>query len=221
MAFFILTYRFVFMGGGWVMNDEALPSYKESLLNMRTGLDFLKETFNVRPKIGWQIDPFGSSALTVSVLHKLGYEVLVENRISQNFKNQLKKEDGFNFYWQGHQVSPKKEDVNLFTHIIQRHYNLPQVWSESQFIRTNIQRYEPLVFNAEISPTMEAIDNLVHGKPQKEYHVMLHAGDDFTFVQADKLFQKYDELIVQLEKVIIIFVFPKPKYRRRIASTWE
>jgi hypothetical protein len=178
--------RLVFMGGGWVMNDEALPSYKETMLNMRTGLDFLKETFNVRPKIGWQIDPFGSSALTVAVLHKLGYEALVENRISANFKQKLSEEDGFNFYWQGHQVSKNKEETNLFTHIIQRHYNLPQVWSEDQFLYKSVVTYKGVVYNVEVKPTVDAIDHISHNTANK-HHIMIHAGDDFTFVKADKL----------------------------------
>ena len=51
--------RLIFIGGGWVMNDEALSSYKGVLQNFDAGLRFLKKEFNVRPKIGWQIDPFG------------------------------------------------------------------------------------------------------------------------------------------------------------------
>lgn len=193
--------RFVFIGGGWVMNDEALPSYKESMLQMRLGLDFLRDTFGVRPNIGWQIDPFGSSALTVSVLNKLGYDALVENRISQNFKTKLSDKDGYNFYWEGHQVSKNKEDTNLFTHIIQRHYNLPQYWSDSNFLFKNMQSYRSTVFRLEIDPTMAAIDHLNKEEKKNTYHTMLHAGDDFTFQEADKVFHQFDSLITELHNV--------------------
>jgi len=35
------------MGGGWVMHDEALPSYQHILMNLNVGIKFLKETFGV------------------------------------------------------------------------------------------------------------------------------------------------------------------------------
>lgn len=182
------------------MNDEALPAYKEAMLNMRLGLDFLRETFGVRPNIGWQIDPFGSSAVTVSLLHKLGYDGLVENRISKNFKNKLSAEDGFNFYWEGHQVSNDKSEASLFTHILQRHYNLPDAWSENQVLYKNMAVYKSSVFRTELDPTIAAINHLSSNEA-KEYHTMLTTGDDFFFVNADRLFQQYDKLIVELGKV--------------------
>ena len=52
------------MGSTWVMNDETLPDYKNMLLQMETGLKFINETFGVHPKIAWQIDPFGNSAVS-------------------------------------------------------------------------------------------------------------------------------------------------------------
>ena len=152
--------QFIFIGGGWVMNDEALPSYKESMLQMRLGLDFLKETFGIRPNIGWQIDPFGHSTVTVSVLHKLGYDGLVGNRISQDFKDKMSKGDGFNFLWEGHQVSAKKEEATMFTHIIQHHYNLPETWSGASFLMKIPQIYKNVVFDKEIFPTVNAIKAL-------------------------------------------------------------
>lgn len=201
--------RFVFVGGGWVMNDEAVPAYKETMLNMRLGIDFLRDTFGVRPNIGWQIDPFGSTAVTVSVLYKLGYDALVENRISSNFKSKLSQEDGFNFFWEGHQVSQKKSDNKLFTHILQRHYNLPDAWSESQILYKNMAQYKYSVFNTELDPTIAAINHLSENKG-KNFHTMLTTGDDFFFLNAEKLFSQYDQLIIELQKVRLnkqIFTF--------------
>jgi len=190
--------QLVFIGGGWVMNDEALPSYKESMLQMRLGLDFLKDTFGVRPNIAWQIDPFGHSAVTVAVLHKLGYEAFVGNRISESFKSKLSNHDGFNFVWEGHQVSKTKEDSSLFTHIIQRHYNYPDTWSESSFYSQYSRSYRINVFNKEIAPTINAISHLSNNT-SKAYHALLHAGDDFSYTHAKQYFNKVDELNKELE----------------------
>lgn len=79
------------MGGGWVMSDEACPSEEQFLMNMETGLKWLYEEFKVRPWVGWQIDPFGLSATTPSLLAALGFEALVINRVGTTVEAELEK----------------------------------------------------------------------------------------------------------------------------------
>lgn len=186
--------RLIFIGGGWVINDEALPSYKEMMLQMRLGLEFLRNTFNVRPTIGWQIDPFGSSASTVAVLYKLGYEGLVENRISANFKHTNR----FNFVWEGHQVSANKSEVSLFTHILQRHYNIPDIWSDSQFLSKSIESLKYNTWSQEVDPPVKEIKDLSQNSSTK-YNVMITAGDDFSYVNAGSIYGHYSDLAKALE----------------------
>jgi len=56
-----------FVNGGWVMHDEATTTYKDQIDQMRIGLEFLHDEFNVRPKVAWQIDPFGHSSANVNI----------------------------------------------------------------------------------------------------------------------------------------------------------
>ena len=95
------------------MNDEAVLSYKQSLLQLRFGLDVLNSTFGKRATIGWQSDSFGHSAMMVSNLYKLGYDFIIGSRISKDFKNKLKYFHGYQFFWEGHQVSKDKSDSNV------------------------------------------------------------------------------------------------------------
>lgn len=37
--------QLIFVGGGWVMSDEALPSYQHMLMNYDVGLTFLYDEF--------------------------------------------------------------------------------------------------------------------------------------------------------------------------------
>jgi hypothetical protein len=61
------------------MHDESLTEYRDQLMNMETGLKWLNETFDKTPTVAWQIDPFGYSAITPSLLSNLGFESLVLN----------------------------------------------------------------------------------------------------------------------------------------------
>ena len=55
--------RLEFISGGWCMNDEAATHYSSIIDQHSLGAAFLHEQFGEcgRPKIGWQIDPFGHS----------------------------------------------------------------------------------------------------------------------------------------------------------------
>jgi alpha-mannosidase len=41
------------------MHDEATAHYIDMIDQTTLGHRFIKEEFNVTPRIGWQIDPFG------------------------------------------------------------------------------------------------------------------------------------------------------------------
>jgi alpha-mannosidase len=118
--------QLIFMGGGWVMNDEALPSYSQILMNFDVGLSYLDDLFGVRPNIGWQVDPFGQSKVHVSILSKLGHDGLISNRISKTIKNELRRNYGYSFEWKGHDVS-WNDKTSVVAHYLEYFYVLPQV----------------------------------------------------------------------------------------------
>ncbi|RHY22081.1 hypothetical protein DYB32_009625 [Aphanomyces invadans] len=78
--------------GGWVMHDEATPHYTTMLDQTAFGHKFLLDEFGyawnvlrccfnlsirVRPRIGWQIDPFGHSSTQGSLLSSgVGFDAL-------------------------------------------------------------------------------------------------------------------------------------------------
>lgn len=51
------------------MNDEATTHYNSIIDQHSFGAEFLRDTFGecARPKIGWQIDPFGHSREVASI----------------------------------------------------------------------------------------------------------------------------------------------------------
>ena len=79
---FINEHRIEFVGGGWVMHDEANSYYQDMLDQMRLGLHFLKTEFNIQPQTAWQIDPFGHSSTNAYIMSHLGFKQIVIDRIN-------------------------------------------------------------------------------------------------------------------------------------------
>ncbi len=60
-------------------------------MNYEEGLQFLKDEFNVRPQVVWQLDPFGFSSATPEILKSLGIKRVVVNRVQEAYKEILRK----------------------------------------------------------------------------------------------------------------------------------
>jgi hypothetical protein len=78
--------RFEFVAGGWVQNDEANANYDIVVDQVTEGHEYIWKNFGVRPRIAWQIDPFGHSSLTPSLFAEMGFDALVINRIHHQSK---------------------------------------------------------------------------------------------------------------------------------------
>ena len=66
-----------------VSTDEACTNYSDILRNFEVAHDFLWEEFGVKPRVAWQLDPFGHSAATASLFAELGLEEMVFARMNK------------------------------------------------------------------------------------------------------------------------------------------
>jgi alpha-mannosidase len=68
-----------FINGGWCMHDEAAVHYIDMIDQTTLGHRVIKKQFNKIPRAGWQIDPFGHSAVQG---YLLGAEVILTSHLS-------------------------------------------------------------------------------------------------------------------------------------------
>jgi alpha-mannosidase len=68
------------------MHDEATVHYIDMIDQTTLGHRFIKEEFGQIPRIGWQIDPFGHSAVQA---YLLGAQVTYFVHLYHNFRFQV------------------------------------------------------------------------------------------------------------------------------------
>lgn len=85
--------------GGISSTDEASTSYSDILRNFEQGSDFLLKEFGVKPRIGWQLDPFGHSSANAKLFKMMGLESIVFARINEDHKMILKETQDMQFIW--------------------------------------------------------------------------------------------------------------------------
>ena len=83
------------------MNDEAATHYQSIVDQFTWGLRFLNDTFGecARPRIGWQIDPFGHSREQASLFTQMGYDGLFFARLDYQDKVKRLDEKSMEMVW--------------------------------------------------------------------------------------------------------------------------
>ena len=129
---FISEGRLEIVGGGWIMNDEALVDFEGLTRQILAGHRFFKEVLEVpNITIAWQIDPFGHSSLTPSIFEQMGFDYMVMNRIDEDFRviftqEELRSSKDMEFLWRAHGLGASR---GIFTHILYKHYDLPDFFN--------------------------------------------------------------------------------------------
>ncbi|XP_058157218.1 epididymis-specific alpha-mannosidase [Dasypus novemcinctus] len=111
--------RLEFVIGGQVMHDEAVTHLDDQILQLTEGHGFLYETFGIRPRFSWHVDPFGASATTPTLFALAGFDAHLVSRIDYDLKQALQEAQGLQFVWQG---SPSlSEQQEIFTHVMDQY----------------------------------------------------------------------------------------------------
>ena len=181
------------VNGGWVMHDEANTHYTAMVDQTAYGHKFLKDEFNVTPRIGWQIDDFGHSATQGALLSAgIGLDALYFARIDyQDYETRREGQD-LEFVWRPSKSRGKA--MQVFTGEIMGHYTAPDKLNYGYDTGIRDTMGMPNVCDA-VQHFVTICDG--RARSTKGNNIFLPMGDDFSYQNAGMWFTNMDKLIVR------------------------
>ncbi|XP_058798646.1 lysosomal alpha-mannosidase-like isoform X2 [Phymastichus coffea] len=196
--------RLEIVGGGWSMNDEATTHYQSMIDQFTWGFRRLNDSFGecARPRVGWQIDPFGHSREQASVFAQLGFDGLLFGRLDHQDKRQRLRDRSMEFVWR---ASPSLgQSADLFTSVLYNTYSPPPGFCFDILC----QDAEPMIDDRDspdynIDKRVQQFLNFSRTQASiyRTNNVILTMGEDFHYQYADMYFGNIDKLISAINKL--------------------
>ncbi|CAN1295896.1 Probable alpha-mannosidase At5g13980 [Linum perenne] len=185
-----------FINGGMCMHDEATTHYIDMIDQTTLGHRFLEREFGVTPRIGWQIDPFGHSAVQAYLLGaEVGFDSVFFARIDYQDREKRKGEKSLEMVWQGSKSLPSSQ---IFTGAFPTNYDPPpggfylEINDISPIVQddTGLSDYNlPERVNAFVAAAIS------QANITRTNHIMFTMGTDFQYQYATTWFRPMDKLI--------------------------
>ncbi|KAL3720552.1 hypothetical protein ACJRO7_005376 [Eucalyptus globulus] len=183
-----------FINGGWCMHDEATTHYIDMIDQTTLG-------FNKVPRVGWQIDPFGHSAVQAYLLGaEVGFNSLHFARIDYQDRAKRKDDKSLEVIWRGSKTFGSSSQI--FTNVFPDHYGPPEGFSFEVF-----DDFEPVQdntllddYNVEIRVTDFISAAMTQAIVTRTNHIMWTMGEDFTYQYAESWFKQLDKFIHYVNK---------------------
>ncbi|CAF3855565.1 unnamed protein product [Rotaria magnacalcarata] len=186
-----------FISGGWCMNDEGVTHYSSIIDQHSLGAEFLRDEFGEcgRPKLGWQIDPFGHSREVASLFAQMGFDGLFFGRVDfQDYaiRNMTKTME---MIWKG--SANLGEQSWLFTGILPRVYTAPASFCFDYRCRDEPIKDDPRLHDYDVDQRVQAFIDAAHIQARSftTNHIMMTMGSDFHYENANEWFKNLEKLI--------------------------
>ncbi|XP_052854491.1 lysosomal alpha-mannosidase isoform X1 [Drosophila gunungcola] len=189
--------RLEFIGGAWSMNDEATTHYQSVIDQFSWGLRLLNDTFGEcgRPRVGWQIDPFGHSREMASMFAQMGFDGMFFGRLDYQDKDERLMTKNAEMIWHG--SANLGEEADLFSGALYNNYQAPDGFC------FDILCSDAPIIDGKHSPdnnVKERIDTFLDfAKTQSQYYrtnnIIITMGGDFTYQAAQVYYKNLDKLI--------------------------
>ncbi|XVE82470.1 hypothetical protein DITRI_Ditri16bG0007200 [Diplodiscus trichospermus] len=193
--------RLEFINGGWCMHDEAATHYIDMIDQTTLGHRTIKEQFNKVPRAGWQIDPFGHSAVQGYLLGaELGFDSMHFARVDYQDRAQRKNDKSLEVIWRGSKTFGSSSQI--FANAFPVHYSPPngfhfEVDDDSVPVQDN-----PLLFDYNVEERVNDFITaaMTQANVTRTNHIMWTMGDDFQYQYAESWFRQMDKLIHYVNK---------------------
>ena len=174
--------RLELLNAGWSMHDEACPHYEDMMNNMMAGHDFVKKEFGVRPRIGWQIDPFGHSNANARLFAEMGFDAFMFARLDYQEKEIRLANQTMEWVWRP-MWDTLGDSTQILAHALYHHYSAP-----SGFDYDTLSNDEPFIDDEELTTynawdrTNDLYDWIEHQATHyRANDILITMGDDFHF----------------------------------------
>uniref|UniRef100_A0A5B7A9H0 Alpha-mannosidase n=1 Tax=Davidia involucrata TaxID=16924 RepID=A0A5B7A9H0_DAVIN len=184
------------INGGMCMHDEAAPHYIDMIDQTTLGHRFIKEEFNVTPRIGWQIDPFGHSAVQAYLLGaEVGFDSFFFGRIDYQDRAKRKNEKSLEVIWRG--SKSLGSSAQIFAGAFPENYEPPsgfyfEVNDDSPIVQDDINLFD---YNVQERVNDFVAAALSQANITRTNHIMWTMGTDFKYQYAHTWFRNMDKLI--------------------------
>ncbi|CAL5366183.1 unnamed protein product [Camellia sinensis] len=193
--------QFEFINGGWCMHDEATSHYIDMIDQTTLGHRAIKNQFNITPRAGWQIDPFGHSAVQAYLLGtELGFDSVHFARIDYQDRAKRKQDKSLEVVWRGSKTFGSSSQI--FTNTFPVHYSPPngfefEVSDDFMPVQDN-----PLLYDYNVEQRVNDVINaaITQANVTRTNHIMWTMGDDFQYQYAESWFKQMDKLIHYVNK---------------------
>lgn len=185
-----------FINGGMCMHDEAATHYIDMIEQTTLGHHFIKREFGVTPRIGWQIDPFGHSAVQAYLLGaEIGFDSLFFGRIDYQDRTKRKYEKSLEVVWWG--SKSLGSSAQIFAGAFPKNYEPPSGFYFEVNDASPIVQDDPTLFDYNVQERVEdfVAAALSQANITRTNHIMFTMGTDFKYQYAHTWFRQMDKLI--------------------------
>ncbi|KAH6760034.1 Glycosyl hydrolase family 38 protein [Perilla frutescens var. frutescens] len=185
-----------FVNGGWCMHDEATTHYIDMIDQTTLGHQLIKSQFNKTPRAGWQIDPFGHSAVQGYLLGaELGFDSIHFARIDYQDRAKRKGDKSLEVIWQGSRTFGPSSQI--FANAFPVHYSPPDGFHFEVDDFFDPVQDNPLLFDFNVEQRVNDFiaAAMTQANVTRTNHIMWTMGDDFQYQYAESWFKQMDKLI--------------------------
>ncbi|CAF1146005.1 unnamed protein product [Rotaria sordida] len=189
--------RLEFISGGWSMHDEGATHYNSIIDQHSLGAEFLRDQFGdcARPKIGWQIDPFGHSREVASLFAQMGFDGLFFGRADYQDIAKRNMTKTMEMIWKG-SVNLNRQGW-LFTGILPHGYDAPDSFCFDILCTDAPIMDDARLYDYNVPERVQAFINVAHNEAisYTTNHIIMTFGSDFHDQNANEKFKNLDKLI--------------------------